>query len=176
MASTPRHDHISASPHSAHNSFSSTSVEAWPEMHNRACDPQLIQQRTHLLSSLLSSQLPALHSAQIDMWGIKKINSIPIPSVNKNSEMHGQRDTVRAHLCRKRNQTFVELLPGSRQAMLVAFSCHVTECSQHPCKVGIFKQYFTDTLISSNGDTTIHTDVLWWGFTSIHGAQGPHSA
>lgn len=176
MASTPRNPHISASPHRGHNSFSSTCVAARPKMHNRARDHQLIQQRTHLFSSLLSSQLPALHSAPIDMWGVTQIQSIPIPSVNKNSEMHGYRDTVRAHLCRKRDQTFVELLRGSRQAMLVAFTCHVTECSRHPCKVGILKQYFIDTLISSNGDTTIHTEMLWWGFTSMHGAQGPHSA
>lgn len=60
--------------------------------------------------------------------------------------------------------------------MLMAFTWHVTECSQRPCKVSISNQYFIDTLISSNEDTTTHTELLRWEFNKIHRMLSLHSA
>lgn len=48
---------------------------------------------------------------------------------------------VSARLYGKKNETdFVELLPGRRRTVLMAFTCHVTECSHHPSNVGISGQ------------------------------------
>ena len=52
------------------------------------------------------------------------------------TDVQGHR--VSARLSGKKNKTdFVELLPSGRHTVLVAFTCHVTECSHHPSKVSI---------------------------------------
>lgn len=52
------------------------------------------------------------------------------------TDVQGHR--VSARLSGKKDKTdFVELLPGGQRTVLVAFTCHVTECSHHPSKVGI---------------------------------------
>ena len=113
-------------------------------MHNRVCAYQL-NQREHIC--LVPYYPPALckYSNKHGRNKNKNGNCHPI-RVQEFWNAQSQGHMMSAHLFGKRNQTDL-LNCGSAVAGHIpgASTCHVTECSQHPCKVGIFNQYFIDT-------------------------------
>lgn len=87
--------------------------------------------------------------------------------------MRGHGHRVGAHLHSERTKSLVGCC---EPALLVPLTCHVPECSQQPCEVGMLNRCSTDTLVSSNGDATTHPKTLWWespGDTARQGRTQP---